>query len=112
MTITWAPASASAVAGGPGLPDVLADGEPDADAVDLDQRRLGAGLEVALLVEDAVVRQVHLAVDGRDRAVGEHGGGVVDVVGALGEADERDDPLRRGGELLERRAGGVEEVAA
>ena len=52
--------------------------------------RLGARLEVALLVEDAVVRQVHLAVDGHDAAVGEHRGGVVDVLGLL-----RDSPPRR-----------------
>ena len=53
-----------------------------------------ARLEVALLVEDAVVGQVDLAVDAADLAVGEHGGGVVDVLGPLGEADEGDDVRR------------------
>ena len=73
----------------PGLPDVLAD--RDADAVPRRARsgRPRAGLEVALLVEDAVVGQVHLAVDRRDAPVREHGGGVVDVGAALGEADDR-----------------------
>ena len=70
---------------------------------------LGARLEVALLVEHAVVREVHLAVDRGDLAVGEHRGRVVDVVGALGEADECDDAARLGGEILERGADLVEE---
>ena len=81
--------------GRPGLPDVLADREPDRHAVQLEGRRLGPRLEVALLVEDAVVRQVHLAVDRRDLPVGEHRRGVVDVVGPLGEADEGDDAPAR-----------------
>ena len=63
LTITCAPASASVMAGGPGLPDVLADGEADRHAVQLDDAASAPRLEVALLVEDAVVRQVHLAVD-------------------------------------------------
>ena len=48
------------------VPDVLADRQPDAHAADLDQRRRVAGLEVAALVEHAVVRQQDLAVDGAD----------------------------------------------
>ena len=42
--------------------------------------RLRARLEVAVLVEDAVVRQVLLVVGARLRAVVEHGRGVEDVV--------------------------------
>ena len=76
------------------LPDVLADRQPDGDAVDLDERGAGAALEVAHLVEDAVVRQVDLAVVRPHRAVGEDRRGVVDVQAALGEADDRDDPGR------------------
>ena len=102
FTITWAPASASVIAGRAGLPDVLADAEPDRDAVQLDDRRLGARLEVALLVEDAVVRQVHLAVGGHHVAVGEHRGGVVDVLGLLRIAHHGGDALRLAGELLQR----------
>ena len=82
--------------GRPGLPDVLADREADGHAVQLEAGRRIARLEVALLVEHPVVGQVHLAVDRRHLAVGEHGGGVVDVVGALREPDQRDDPARRG----------------
>ncbi len=50
-----------------GLPDVLADGQPDAVPADVDHRAAASGLEVALLVEDAVVGQVDLAVDRVDR---------------------------------------------
>ena len=50
-----------------------------------------AGLEVAQLVEDAVVGQVDLAVARLHLAVGEDRRGVVDVLGALGVADDRDD---------------------
>ena len=75
-------------------PDVLADRQPDAEVAEVEHDRVVAGLEVALLVEDAVVRQQRLAVDGMDRPSDEHGERVVDVVGALGEADERDDALR------------------
>jgi hypothetical protein len=96
LTITCAPASAWV--------------DPDRDAVELEERRLGAGLEVALLVEHAVVGQEHLAVDGPDLAVGQHGGRVVDVVGALGEADQRHDVADVRSQLVQRRAGGVAEV--
>ena len=68
------------------------------------------GLEVALLVEHAVVRQHRLAVDRVHGAVGEHGERVVDVLGALGEADQRDDPLGRGRDVGERLLGGLQEV--
>ncbi len=73
-----------------GLPDVLAHGQPDALGADVDHGAGGSGLEVALLVEDAVVGQVDLAVDRVDGPVGEYGGGVVDVLGTLGEADDGD----------------------
>ena len=79
---------------------------PTALLADLDHRAAVARLEVALLVEDAVVGQEDLAVDRVHDAVGEHGGGVVDVLRALGKADDGDDPLGLGGELAQRRAGG------
>ena len=94
----------------PRLPDVLADRQADRGAVDLDRRRRVTDLEVALLVEDAVVGQAQLAVDAGDIAVGEHGRRVVDVVGALREADDRDDVDRLGRELGERARDLVEEV--
>ena len=96
--------------GGPGLPDVLADRHADRDAVDLDDRPAGAALEVAHLVEDAVVGEVDLAVDRLHAAVGADRGGVVGVLGTLGEPDDRDDVHRLGGDPLQRLAGIGEEV--
>ena len=93
-----------------GLPDVFADGQPDGQVADRDQRPLRSRLEVALLVEDAVVGQDHLPVDGLHRAVGEHGAGVVYVLGKLGESDQRHDPVDLRGEELECLACIAEEV--
>ena len=93
-----------------GLPDVLADRQADRDAVDLDRRAARAGLEVAQLVEDAVVGQVDLAVARLHGAVGEDRGSVVDVLRALGVADDRDDAGRLRGEALQRRSRVGEEV--
>jgi len=95
---------------GAGLPDVLADGQPDAVAAQVDDGPGGARLEVALLVEDAVVGEVHLAVDRVDGAFVEDGKGVVDVFGALGKAHHGDDPVGLGRELPQRRGGVREEV--
>ena len=56
--------------------------------------RLGAGLEIAFLVEDLVVRQAALAVRGAQRAGFDERGGVEDLpVGAVmsEEAEMRDD---------------------
>ena len=115
MTISVAPARASAEAGGPGLPDVLADRQADLCPPSSISAGPRAALEVALLVEDAVVGQVDLAVDRLHGAVGEHRERVVDVVLALGEADERDDPLasrrRRGRAPRARRAGSAPSAA-
>jgi len=79
-------------------------------AVDLDERAAAARLEVADLVEDTVVGQADLAVDRLDGAVRADREGVVDVLGALGEADEGDEVARLGGEVLERRARVAQEV--
>ena len=92
------------------LPDVLADRDPDAMLAELDQRTGAAGLEVALLVEDAVVGQQDLAVDARHAPVGEHRRGVVDVGGALRKADDRDEPRVCSGEAVDRRARVAQEV--
>ena len=79
-----------------GDPDVLADGEADLDSVDVDGRPAGAALEVAQLVEDPVVGQVDLAVDGLQAAVGQHRGGVVGVVArARGSRRAPRCPVRR-----------------
>ena len=93
-----------------GRPDVLADRQAEARAAEVEHRAALADLEVALLVEHAVVREHGLAVDGLELAVGEHRERVVDVVGALREADERDDPLGLARQLVDRLADGVEEV--
>src|SRR3954469_21140158 len=94
------------------LPDVLADRQADRHAVQLDQRGLRARLEVARLVEDAVVGQEHLAVDRLDAALGEYRTRVVYVLTALGEADEGHQVAVLGlaRELLERGARAVHEV--
>ena len=70
FAISSAPASARSVAGGPGLPDVLADRRPDERAAELEQEQVAARREVAVLVEDAVVGQEALAVDRLHLAVG------------------------------------------
>ncbi len=45
--------------------------------------------EVAVLVEDSVVREKPLVVNAGERSVVEHGGGVEDVVALVDEADNR-----------------------
>ena len=110
LSTSRAPASASSVIGGPGTQMSSQMVRPTLTPSTSIDRPARAALEVAQLVEDAVVGQVDLAVDGLHAAVGEHRGGVVDVVGALGEADERDDALRVGGDPLDRRARVGQEV--
>ena len=61
--------------------------------------RLGAGAEVAALVEDAVVGQVLLVVDAGATAVVEDGGGVACVRGEVDEADDGGDVQAAGGIL-------------
>ena len=58
-------------------PDVLADRDAQALAVEFDDDRLVSGREVAPLVEDGVVGQVVLAVHGRYPPVGQHRRAVV-----------------------------------
>ncbi len=95
---------------GLGHPDVLADGDRAALASDRHQQVARARLEVALLVEDAVVRQQTLVVDRLDRAVAHQRRSVAETaVGAVNEPDERGD-LRRSGELAQRVEGTVHEV--
>ena len=96
--------------GWPRVPDVLADRQPDPDSGDVDQGRGVARLEVAALIEDAVVRKQDLPVDAADLPVPEHGDGVVGARIALRKADQghgRPDP---GGDLIHGVPGGIEEV--
>jgi len=83
------------------IPGVLADADPDPHALVDEDRAARAAAEVALLVEDPVVGQVVLVVDALDLAVGSEGGGVVDVVLHVDEADDQGDPLRGRGDLLQ-----------
>ena len=69
-----------------------------------------AGLEVALLVEDAVVRQEHLPVDALHLAVGEDGERVVDVLGVLGEPTRATMSSDLGGDLVDGAPAGGEEM--
>ena len=95
-----------------GLPDVLADRGADEHVAAAEQHELSAGGEVAVLVEDAVVRKEVLAVDASQLPVSEHGACVCEVAIEERAADERGDPLRRGGDLVERGAGGLDEARA
>src|SRR5919108_4086714 len=52
--------------GGAPDPDVFADAQRYRDPLDIDHRRACAGLEIALLVEDAVVWKVLFAVGSDD----------------------------------------------
>ena len=54
-----------------------------------EDRRLRPRLEIPILVEDAVVRQVLLVVGPHVHAVVQHGGGVEDVVALVHEAEHR-----------------------
>ena len=74
-----------------GLPHVLADRQADERVAELEQQQVARRREVAVLVEDAVVRQEALAVDGLHLAVGADRAGVEEVAVEVGDADERDD---------------------
>ena len=98
-------------------PDVLTDRQANRRPADLDRRRLDPGDEVALLVEDRVVGQPALTVDGAHRTLAEHRERVVGLAGIptagdrLGEADQGDDLADVAGELLDRPAVRLDEVA-
>ena len=87
----------------PRLPDVLADREPHGRLSDPEEHELAPCGEVAVLVEDAVVREEVLAVDRRARArsrrrhTRSRGRGRTS-----GSPDERGDALRLGRDRLER----------
>ena len=107
---SWAPASARSVAGGPGWPHVLADRGADQRASVLEQEQVARGGEVAVLVEDAVVRQEALPVDRLQLAAGADRAGVVEVAVEVGEPDERGDSVRGARDLAERLLRGAQEA--
>ena len=65
-------------AAGCGIPDVLAHQNRRFHAVQFDHRRLRAGSEIALFVENPVIGQRGLAVIGEHRAVANHDGRIED----------------------------------
>ena len=81
-------------------PAVLADGQADAHAVELDDRAPVPGLEVALFVEHSVVGQEHLVVDGFDLSVVHERGGVEKVSVLVHETDDGRDAFGRAGHDL------------
>ena len=81
------------VGGAVGVPDVLAHRDRHLDTADEEARRLAAGMEVALLVEDPVVGEAVLAVARDDRALVDDGGAVVEhAVELHASDDERREP--------------------
>ncbi len=96
----------------PRLPDVLADRRADADVAEAQEDEVVARREVPVLVEDAVVRQVALAVDAAHLAVREHVTGVVEVGVEVGRADEHGDAVRRLRDLVDGPSRGAHETGA
>ena len=94
------------------LPDVLADRRPDERVAEAEQQQVAALGEVPMLVEDAVVREELLAVDAADLTVGAYRACVREVAVEPRRADERDEPGRRGGDLLERLARRMQKAGA
>jgi predicted amidohydrolase len=86
----------------PGLPHVLADRGADHDVAEAEQHEVVARREIPVFVEDAVVRQVALAVDVPHLAVGKREACVVEVGVEVGSTDERRDPVGRLRDLVDR----------
>ena len=95
--------------GRPRLPHVLADRRADQRAAVLEEEQVASRREVAVLVEDAVVRQEALAVDRLHLAAGADRARVVEVAVEVGVPDERGDPVRGARDLAERLLGGAHE---
>ena len=94
------------------LPDVLADRRAHERVAEPQQQQLAPGREVAVLVEDAVVRQVALAVEPLHVAVGADGAGVEEIAVEPGSADERGQPRAFLRDLPQRRLRGAHEGRA
>ena len=86
-----------------GTPHVLADRDPHLDPCHLEQREGGgAGGEVALLVEDGVVRKEALLIDPLHLPAGAERRGVVEIALGIDEADDGGAASCAGGHLVER----------
>jgi hypothetical protein len=84
-----------------GVPEVFADRHAHAGAGDCKHGQGVALVEVALLVEDAVVGQELLVVDALHGAICNDSSGVVEVDVAVDEADDAGDALEPLGDALE-----------
>ena len=94
---------------GVGQPDVLADRQRERALGRLDVQRAAPGRERALLVEDAVVRQLALVVAREDLAVREHQRGVAHAVAVEPRAADDERHLDLGREQLRLGLAGAQE---
>ena len=98
--------------GRPRLPHVLADRRADDHVSEAKEIEVVAGSEVPVLVEDAVVREVALAVDAAHLAVCEDEARVEEVGVEIRRADERGHAVGRLRDLLDRVPRGTHETGA
>ncbi len=96
----------------PGLPHVLADRRRDEHVPEAQQHEVAPGREVPVLVEDAVVREVPLAIDAAHLAVREHEARVVQVGVEVRCADERRDAVHGFGDRVDRAPRSTHEAGA
>jgi hypothetical protein len=93
-----------------GLPDVFADRDPDGGLAHSQDHEVAPLSKVAMLVEHAVVGEEVLPVHGADLSAGTDRARVREIAVEPRRADERDDPVRRGRDLLDRRPRGRDEA--
>ena len=110
FTMSWAPARARSVAGGPGCQTSSQIVGPTLGLSEPEQHEVAALGEVAVLVEHAVVREELLAVDSAHPPVGAHGARVRQISVEPRRADECDETGRSRRDLVERLAGGTHEA--
>src|SRR5439155_128589 len=91
------------------IPDVLADVDGHARLAEREDRRLAPRLEIAVLVEDAVVRQVLLVVDAGQGPVVDDGGGVEEILALVHAADDGGEAARRLRHVRQRGQVGLDE---
>ena len=90
------------LAGASGGPDILANGHADRDAFNDEYGGAAAGMEVALLVEHAVVRQALLMVDADPLAIDAHRRRIVEVGALVHESHHHGDARGAAGDLFQR----------
>ena len=112
FTISCAPASARSVAGGPGCQMSSHTVGPSSASPCSQQEEIAPRREVAVLVEDPVVRKEPLPVQRLHLAAGANRTCVVEVAVEMRRTDERDDAARLSGDLAQRLLGGADEAGA